>query len=80
MFTCIFILQLAQGHRVLLLEIMTKVIKDAGKDVSLEVAKELILLGSNEITKSKVCFYFILRVLKCLRVIHVYLAWIDMKI
>ncbi|XP_066933993.1 maestro heat-like repeat-containing protein family member 1 [Clytia hemisphaerica] len=45
--------KLAQGHRVLLLEIMTKVIKDAGKDVSLEVAKELILLGSNEITKSK---------------------------
>ena len=36
---------------------MTKVIRDAGKDVSLEVAKELILLASSEITKSKVFYH-----------------------
>ncbi|XP_047135268.1 maestro heat-like repeat-containing protein family member 1 isoform X1 [Hydra vulgaris] len=55
--TCVHYLnkhqKLVQGHRVLILDVMTKVIKDAGVNVSLELAKELIVLATNELTKSK---------------------------
>lgn len=45
--------KLVQGHRVLLLDMMTKIIKDTGSNISLDLSKELILLASNELTKSK---------------------------
>ena len=37
----------------LLLEIMIKIVKDAGTNLSLDLCKELISLASSELTKSK---------------------------
>lgn len=45
--------KLVQGHRVLLLDIMIKIVKDASSTLSLDLSKELITLASTELTKSK---------------------------
>ena len=45
--------KLVQGHRVLILDLMKKIINDASENVSLDLAKELIHLASIELTKAK---------------------------
>ena len=50
--------QLIQGHRIVLLDMMKRIIKDSDDALDIDLSKELIQLASSELTKSKVSTVF----------------------
>lgn len=51
---CIFFPQLAQGHRVVILNCMEKIIQEKLEDIDRELATQIVKQASYELTQEKV--------------------------